>query len=59
MLKAEGDQGTGRLADVPFRRVEAVAAIGDMGDVTPRHLPAARRLFSLCESKAPNGIWNG
>jgi hypothetical protein len=32
MLKAERSQGSGRLADVPFHRVEPIAAIGDMGD---------------------------
>ena len=32
MIKAERCQAPSRLADVPFHRVEPVAAIGDMGD---------------------------
>src|SRR5690606_11107760 len=28
--QAEGGQGTGRFADVPFDRVQAVAAVGDV-----------------------------
>ena len=54
MLKAERDQGSGRLADVPFHRVEPVAAIGDMGDA--QTFAGGRRLSSLCGSNAPNGI---
>ena len=32
MLKAECGQCAGRLTDVPFHRMQPVAAIGDMGD---------------------------
>ena len=32
MADAERGQGASGLADVPFHRVEPVAAIGDMGD---------------------------
>ena len=54
MADAERGQGASGLADVPFHRVEPVAAIGDMGDT--QTFAGRSRLRNRCGSNAPNGI---
>ena len=58
LLKRERGQRAGGLADVPLDRMQAVAAVGDVGGAEV--LAAGDQVRrSRTGSSAPSGIWNG